>query len=79
MVDSKLYSYPGLHALIGMCKTNKFATEVDKVVRANLKKLYEEKMRVGQLMDNCMNRFGFCLTTNYAGGYVSHVSECEAW
>ena len=42
MVNSKLFSYPDLHTLIGICNTVKFTTEVDRTVRNNLNEVYKE-------------------------------------
>jgi len=79
MVDSKLFSYPDLHTLIGTYKTIKFRTEVERIVNNNFNKLCEERLRAGQLPDTSMESFGFCLDTHYEGDWVMRVSECEAW
>ena len=42
MVDIKLFSYPYLHAIIGIYKTVKFTTEMDKIVINNCNELYKE-------------------------------------
>ena len=74
MVNSKLFSYPDLHTLIGICNTVKFTTEVDMIDNKNFNNLYKEQLRVGQLTDTFMKRFGFLLDINYEVDCVMHVS-----
>ena len=79
IVDSKLFSYPNLHKIIGTCKTVKYTVEVESIVSSNFVELYKEHLRVGPLTDTFMEKFGICLDTNYEGECVRRVSECEAW
>ena len=71
MVDDGSYTNPDMMDILNTCKNKSFLLSIKQAVEYNLKNLYEEKMRVGMLLDE--------RDTKYAGTQISNNSKTESW
>ena len=66
--------------ILNKCKTKKSMVSTNRAVEFNVKKLYEEQMRVGMLSDEHMSTYRvFKCNTKYESTEVSNHFKTESW